>query len=74
LALTAGILLDFWLKNLVFRFELDRYEIYMMSDYNQELKADWGYVFNTNGKKTSDVMGTGTGQLKLTELEVYSVV
>jgi hypothetical protein len=48
--------------------------MYMMSDYNSsEIKVDSGYVFNTNGKKTADICGTGTGSLKLAELEVYAI-
>lgn len=46
-----------------------------MSDYNTaEIKVDAGYVFNTNGKKTADICGSGTGSLKVVELEVYAIL
>ena len=51
-----------------------RYEMYMQTEYSTtEIKVDSGYVFNTNGKKTQDICGSGTGSLNLVELEVYAV-
>lgn len=44
-----------------------------MNMSTEDLKLDGGYIFNTYGKKTADIFGSGCMSTKIAEMEVYLI-